>query len=75
MFESRSISYEKKWSSSWRHLSSEPLELYGEGKVIDATPDRGYWIRGDYEDRYDLNSRPVTSVGCFGLPAVDASVT
>ncbi|KAI1024392.1 hypothetical protein LB503_007104 [Fusarium chuoi] len=64
----------KSGSQVWRHLSSKPLELDGEGEIIDATPDRGYLIWGDYEDRYELNSRPVTSVGCFGLPA-DVSVT
>lgn len=53
----------------WRHLSSEPIVLDDEGEISNATADNGYWIWGDYEDRYELDNRPVDGmVSCFGSP-------
>ncbi|KAF5695615.1 hypothetical protein FDENT_240 [Fusarium denticulatum] len=53
----------------WRHLSSEPIVLDDVGGISNATADNGYWIWGDYEDRYELDNRPVDGiVNCFGSP-------
>jgi hypothetical protein len=30
-----------------------------EGEITNATADNGYWIWGDYEDRYELDKRPL----------------
>ncbi|KAH7472823.1 hypothetical protein FOMA001_g11848 [Fusarium oxysporum f. sp. matthiolae] len=49
----------------WRHLASEPLVLDDEGEIANATVDNGYWIWGDFEDRYEMDNRPVTMVSCF----------
>lgn len=43
----------------WRPLSPEPYMLDEEGEITNATADNGYWIWGDYEDRYELDKRPL----------------
>jgi hypothetical protein len=50
----------------WRPLSPKPFVLDDEGELSNATAENGYWIWGDYEDRYELDNRPLTMVSCFG---------
>jgi hypothetical protein len=50
----------------WRTISPEPIVLDHQGEVTDATAENGYWIWGDYGDKYELDNKPLSHVTCFG---------
>lgn len=43
----------------WRPLSPGPFVLDDKGDICNATASNGYWIWGDYEDRYEMEKRPL----------------
>ncbi|KAF5566510.1 hypothetical protein FPHYL_3735 [Fusarium phyllophilum] len=65
----------KSGSQVWRHLSSEPLELDGESEIINATPNKGYWIWGDYEDRLPCEIRRQVLIEAFGDRTIHMDLT
>ncbi|KAH7186665.1 hypothetical protein BKA60DRAFT_588221 [Fusarium oxysporum] len=43
----------------WRPLSPGPFVLDDKGDICNETASNGYWIWGDYEDRYEMEKRPL----------------
>ncbi|KAI1008734.1 hypothetical protein LB504_002013 [Fusarium proliferatum] len=49
----------KSGAQVWRPLSLASLVLDDKGEIANAVASNGYWIWGDYEDRYEMDKRPL----------------